>query len=132
MEGLLMAKNEIKLPTKSKNELEDENLIIDNIIQKKFFDYLKFYEYDESKLKELFERKILPNEQIEFNETLRLAKIKLDLSFTEIILFLEDYYLKAKKLLTVLDEESILMLKKELSKKYGIIIENNNLGQILQ
>ena len=88
--------------------------------------------YSFEEIKEILDgKKVSAGEQSRFNMTLRLAKKETNVSLTEAIVFLEEYFVKFKKIINLLDGETRFELKKELSENYKIKIDKSSLSQIL-
>ena len=66
-----------------------------------------------------------------FNLLLRKLKKHHGIHLYESILFMENYYVKFKKILSILDDENNCDLKKELSKKHNIVMMTNKLHNFL-
>ena len=90
----------------------------------------KGYKYND--IKNIFDdKKLSAGEQSRFNETLRNIKKETTISLTEALVFLEETFVKFKRILSILDNETKFELKKELSQKYKIDLDENTLSQIL-
>jgi len=128
-----MAKNKVTTVDKEKvqcrtNEVE----LVNDILKKEFFLWMKVNGYEHQELKDIFDgKKISATEQSKFNCTIRRAKSEAKIEISDIILFFEESYVKFKKILSVFDGETTFELKKELSAKYHIPLDKTNLSQIL-
>jgi hypothetical protein len=110
----------------------NENEVISEILRKEFYDWMEINGYNLDKIKNLFDdTKISATEQSQFNILIRKAKQEINISLTEIIMFFEEQFTKFKKILSVFDGETNFELKKELSKKFHIKLDETNLEEIL-
>lgn len=110
---------------------KSEETIIDNIQRKKFFDVLKECGYTYERLKVIFESEMYTNEtQNDLNITLRKIKKSHGLHLSDSVVFLEEFT-RIKKILYFLDGESKWIIKNELSDKYNIEFETNELFKML-
>lgn len=128
-----MAKHQIKIFEQSKmlNKTNESDLI-DNITKKEFFNWMNNNGYSFDYLKEIFEcKKISAYEQSKFNETIKRAKTEINIGFIDIVLLFEENFNKFNKILLMFDGETKYELKKELSKKYFVKLDENNIKQIL-
>lgn len=129
-----MAKNEVVVKDSmfSIKEKSNEKELMNNILRDEFFKWMEERGYDQNKLKSIFEcKKINDLDQINFNDILRRAKKQMNISLTDMIMFFEETFETFKKLLLVFDGETTFELKKELSKKYHIKLDETNLNEIL-
>jgi len=110
----------------------NESELVDNISKKEFFNILKENGYSKDLLADIFEEKRLSaSEQFRFNNIIRKIKSDSNIPITESIIYLEESFVKFKKILSVFDSETKTLLKKELSKKFHIKLDENTLKQIL-
>jgi len=110
----------------------EEKEIIDDIYRKEFFDWMAANGFDHNTLRRLFESKrISASEQIRFNNALRNVKEDIFVNIYESILYLDESFIKIKKILSFLDDDTKYVLKTELSKKYKIQLDKNELWKIL-
>jgi len=110
----------------------NEQELINDIQKDEFFAWMikKGYKYND--IKNIFDdKKLSAGEQSRFNETLRNIKKETTISLTEALVFLEETFVKFKRILSILDNETKFELKKELSQKYKIDLDENTLSQIL-
>jgi hypothetical protein len=113
-------------------EKTNEQEIIDDIQKNEFFDWLNKNGYSIENINDILEgKKISAGEQSRFNITLRKAKKEINISLTESIIFLEEFFTKFKKILIILDGETKFELKKELSINHKIKLDKSSLSQIL-
>ena len=129
-----MPKNEIVMQDGmfNINNRTNEKELVNNILRTEFFDWMKENGYDIDKITEIFDgKKLSASEQSRFNIILRKSKKEMNISLTEIIMFFEESFEKFKKILQVFDGETKFELKKELSEKFHIKIEETNLEEIL-
>lgn len=110
---------------------KSEDSIINKIQKDIFFNILKRYEFTYEKLQLIFQSEIYTNEiQDNLNMILRKMKKKHKILISESVLFLEEFT-KIKKILYFLDGESKWIIKNELSEKYNIELETNELYKLL-
>lgn len=111
----------------------NESELVKGIMESEFFVWMNDNGYDYNSMKELFEaRKISATEQSEFNDTLRRAKEEINVNIMDMIICFEENFVKFKKILDIIDSDTKYELKKELSKKHYIKLEETNLNQILE
>lgn len=129
-----MAKHQITTIDKEKIiERVNESAWVDDIAKSTFFKLMKNNGYDLDRLKQILEdNKISSTEQYNFNDVLRKIKNEHYISLSDCIIYLEEIFTKFKKILSVFDDDTKLILKKELSEKYHIPVDSNNLKQILK
>lgn len=129
-----MAKNQIVVldSMHNINNKTNEKELVTGILRAEFFDWMEENGYDLDKLKNIFDgKKLSASEQSRFNIMVRKAKKEANISLTEIIMFFEESFAKFKKILSVFDGETKFELKKELSEKFHIKLEETNLEEIL-
>lgn len=128
-----MAKHQVNTFDQSKiSEKTNESELVNDILKKEFLNWMEGNGYSFDYLKEIFEgKKMSASEQSKFNETIRKAKTEVNIGLVDIIVLFEENFNKFKKILSILDGETKYELKKELSKKYFIQLDENNLKQIL-
>jgi len=116
---------------KNDNKVNEQELI--NEIQKnEFFNWMSKNGYSFEDIKDILDgKRVSAGEQSRFNMTLRRAKKEINISLTEAIVFLEESFVKFKKILTLLDGETRFELKNELSSNYKIKLDKSSLSQIL-
>jgi hypothetical protein len=128
-----MAKNELKMAFKdSISERNNERDIMEDIAKTGFLSWLAENGYKDNEIKDMFndKKRLTSTEQNRFNLALRRCKNETGVKIFEMIVYLDDYFQKTKKILNIIDEETTLIIKKELAKKYKILIEKNDLRQI--
>lgn len=126
-----MAKHEINFERDS-DETLNEHEIINDIQKNQFFKWMEENGYKFNEIEEILDgKKLSAGEQSRFNLTLRKAKKEIKISLTEAIIFLEEFFVKFKKIITILDGETKFELKKELSENFKIKMDKNSLSQIL-
>jgi hypothetical protein len=114
------------------NKKTHETDLIDEILKNEFFKMMKDSGFDFNVLKEMFESKrITVNEQFKFNICIRRVKKELNMSFIDCVVFIEEYFAKLKKVIGILDEESMCLLKNELADKYKLNIPKSKLDEFL-
>lgn len=127
-----MSKNKIVFE-KDSEEKTNEQEFIDDIQKNEFFSWMKKNGYSFEDIEEILDgKRISAVDQSLFNLTLRRAKKEINISLTESIVFLEESFVKFKKIITILDGETKFELKKELSQNYKIKLDKNSLSQILE
>jgi len=110
----------------------DERELFDNISRGEFFNWLSDHGYDRANLKLLFENKrVNSSEQNRFNAVLKRAKVEIEINISDSVLYLEDSFVKLKKILTLLDEDVRYILKCELEEKYKIKSETAHLDELI-
>lgn len=110
----------------------NENDIVDEMLRSKFFNWLKERGFSHERLDCLFDSRRIPSvEQSSFNVAIRKAHDELNINIIDQIVFLEECFVKFKKILSVLDDESRYLLKITLSEKYKIEIDRTNLEDLL-
>ena len=110
----------------------NESEVISEILRNEFYKWMEENGYELEKIKSIFDgTKLSATEQSRFNLLIRRAKKETNISLTEMIMFFEEQFTKFKKILTVFDGESKFELKKELSSKFHIKLEETNLEEIL-
>ena len=129
-----MAKHQVNTFDQSKiSEKTNESELVNDILKKEFLNWMEDNGYTFEYLKEIFDgKKMSAFEQSKFNDIIRKAKIDVNISFVDIIILFEESFNKFKKILSIFDEETNYELKKELSKKYYIRLDETNLKQILE
>ena len=129
-----MSKNKVTVVSKVKiqgrfNEVE----LFNEILKKEFFQWMKSNGYGHEEIKDIFDgKRISATEQSRFNIIIRRAKEEANITITDTIIFLEESYVKFKKILAIFDGETRFELKKELSKNFHIPLDKTNLNQILE
>jgi len=117
---------------KDSEDKTNEQELIDEIQKNEFFNWMADNGYTFEQIKEILDgKRVSAGEQSRFNMTLRQAKKEINVSLTESLIFLEEYFVKFKKILNLLDGETRFELKKELSENYKIKIDKSSLSQIL-
>lgn len=109
----------------------NENDIMDNICKEEFFEWLNAEGCTIKELKSIFESKrISSNEQMRFNLIIRKANREIHIDIIDIILYFEENFSRFKKIIAILDEETMKMLKDELAKKYNIKLSKSILYKL--
>lgn len=128
-----MAKHQVNTFDQGKVSVKaNESELVNDILKREFLKWMSENGYPFEYLKEIFEgKKMSASEQSNFNETIRDAKKENNISLIDIVILFEENFNKFKKILSVLDGETKYELKKELSKKYYIRLDETNLSQIL-
>lgn len=126
-----MSKHQIVFE-KDGEEKTNEQELLDDIQKNEFFNWMSKNGYSFEDIKEILDgKRISAGEQSRFNIALRRAKEEINISLTESIVFLEESFVKFKKILSILDGETRFALKKELSENYKIKLDRSCLSQIL-
>lgn len=127
-----MSKYEIKFDKEKADEKLNEHELINEILKNEFFNWMSLNGYNFNEIKNILDgKKISANEQYKFNEILRKAKKEVKISLTESIIFLEESFVKFKKILAILDNETKYELKKEFYENHRVKQDKSNLSQIL-
>lgn len=117
---------------KDEDDKTNEQELIDEIQKNEFFNWMENHGYSFEEIKEILDgKKVSAGEQSRFNTTLRKAKKDINVSLTEAIVFLEESFVKFKKIINLLDGETRFELKKELSENFKIKLDKSSLSQIL-
>lgn len=109
----------------------NERAIVDDLNKKTFFAWMADRGFNEDRLCEIFDSKrISGHEQNQFNIAIRTAKIQMNIDIMDCVLYLEEFAVRFRKLISILDSQTVFLLKKELSDRYRIGLDTNNLSQI--
>lgn len=110
----------------------NEKEIIEQINKEKILKLLEssglYYAYIEELLSGV--RKISSTEQCRFNIIIRKINTDYNISFIDIVLYLEETFAMFRKILSVLDACSLNVLKLELAKKHNIKIMKSDLYKL--
>lgn len=121
----VVSKEVVKLSKKN------EDMIVNNIEKGYFFKILNNYGFLYDDLRVIFESEEYTNSTREtLNIILRTMKDSHSINLYSSVLFLEEFT-TVKKILLFMDSESEWVIKTELSKKYNIEIETNDLFELL-
>lgn len=125
-------KNRISFEKDNEDDKTNEQELIDEIQKSEFFKWMEKNGYAFEDIKEILDgKKVSAVEQSRFNIILRRAKEEINVTITESLVFLEESFVKFKKIITLLDGETRFELKKELSASYKIKLDKSCLSQIL-
>jgi hypothetical protein len=131
-----MVKNESHIDLVNVNNILEksyEREIIHDIYRKEFFQWMEENGFDYNTFRRMFEcKRISSIEQNKFNIALRKAKESIRIDLIDSVLYLEESFVKIKKILSFLDDDTKSILKNELSKKYKIEIEKSELWKFLE
>jgi hypothetical protein len=109
----------------------NEGELFDDMARIEYFEFLSRNGYDYTTLKTLLENKrISSSEQSKFNSVLKKARDEIDVKVCESVVYLEEYFVKTKRILSLLDEEVFFILKSEMQKKYCIKLDTTNLDEL--
>jgi len=109
-----------------------EESLFNDISKKSFYNWLERYGYGSNKLKTLFDQKTIDTtEQNKFNNILKQAKVETKIPINEMILYFEDDLIKLNKILSMLDNSVMDIVKNELSKKHKIKIEKSSIYKLI-
>lgn len=110
----------------------DEKKILNDISKDEFFREMKKEGFDIETLRDFFDaKKISGAEQQRFNQALQNIKERSYIKISDAILYIEEHFIKIKKILSLLDSNTKFIVKKELSEKWKIEIDCNNLFEIM-
>lgn len=113
------------------NGRSEEKELFESISRKEYFDWMSKHGYDREGLKKLFENKrVNSSEQSRFNAILKRAKKEIDIGISDSVIYLEEKYVKMKKILTLLDEDVKFILKCELEENFKIETEKTHLDEL--
>lgn len=126
-----MSKNNISFEKTDENFNEQE--LINEISKNEFFNFMKKNGYGFHEIREILDgTRVSSVEQNQFNNLLKKAKSEIKINLMDSIVFLEETFVKFKKIITILDGETKFELKKELSENFKIKLDKNSLSQILE
>lgn len=115
-----------------KKKLHNENIIIEKISKQVFFNFLEKHGFNQESLKSIFDNKRISSiQQNKFNIALRVINNDYKISLIECVIFLEEKFIGFKKILSILDDDILYLLKKEMSQEYNIKLKENGLLDIL-
>ena len=118
---------------KNVNNREEENYIVNDLNKREFYSWMKSLGFNKTTIKSLLDSKrVSAYDMNRFNVTIRKANIEQETDITDIVIYFEDDFVKMKKVLSLFDDETKLLLKRELSEKYKIKIEESNLYKIME
>lgn len=111
----------------------DEKRIMVEISKAEFFEEMKTENFSIDRLRDFFDsKKISGVEQQKFNKALQNIKNKKRINISDGILYMEEYFTRIKKIVSLLDDNTKFIVKQELSEKYKINIDKNNLSEIME
>jgi len=111
----------------------DEKKILNEISKAEFFREMEKEGFDIETLRDFFDsKKISGLEQQKFNNALQNIKERSRIKISDTILYMEEHFIKIKKILSLLDSNTKFIVKKELSEKWKIDIDCNNLFEIMR
>lgn len=111
----------------------DEKRIMIEISKAEFFEEMKTENFSIDRLRDFFDsKKISGVEQQKFNKALQNIKNKKRINISDGILYMEEYFTRIKKIVSLLDDNTKFIVKQELSEKYKINIDKNNLFEIME
>jgi len=112
---------------------EAETEIIKEIQKTTFFNFMESEGFSFDYLETFFEnRGICSKEQSKFNIALRKSKSTCKLDIVDGVVFLEEFFTKFRKIISLLDGQTKGCIKKELSNRHGLKIDKNYLYKIIQ
>lgn len=123
----------IKIDTNSIMARLDEENIIAKTMKENFFQQISGY-YTLKEMQNLFDGKSKVNSSVQnkFNTTLKQIKADTNIPIYEMVICLEKSFTKFKKILSILDDELIEVVKNELATEYNIPIETSTLESIIE
>ena len=109
----------------------NENELFDDISRQEYFKWMENQGFSYENLMKLFENKRISSiEQNRFNSILKRAKSEINVDIYESILYLEEQFVKMKKILNLLDDELRYLLRTELEEKYKIKTDKTNFDEM--
>ena len=103
----------------------NENELFDDISRQEYFKWMENQGFSYENLMKLFE-----NKRNRFNSILKRAKSEINVDIYESILYLEEQFVKMKKILNLLDDELRYLLRTELEEKYKIKTDKTNFDEM--
>lgn len=108
-----------------------ENELFDDISRQEYFKWMEKQGFSYENLMKLFENKRISSiEQNRFNSILKRAKYEINVDIYESILYLEEQFVKMKKILNLLDDELRYLLRTEMEEKYKIKTDKTNFDEM--
>lgn len=109
----------------------NENELFDDISRQEYFKWMENQGFSYENLMKLFENKRISSiEQNRFNSILKRAKSEINVDIYESILYLEEQFVKMKKILNLLDDELRYLLRTEMEEKYKIKTDKTNFDEM--
>lgn len=109
----------------------NENELFDDISRQEYFKWMENQGFSCENLMKLFENKRISSiERNRFNLILKRAKSEINVDIYESILYLEEQFVKMKKILNLLDDELRYLLRTELEEKYKIKTDKTNFDEM--
>lgn len=109
----------------------NENELFDDISRQEYFKWMENQGFSYENLMKLFENKRISSiEQNRFNSILKRAKSEINVDIYESILYLEEQFVKMKKVLNLLDDELRYLLRTEMEEKYKIKTDKTNFDEM--
>jgi len=109
----------------------NENELFDDISRQEYFKWMENQGFSYENLMKLFENKRISSiEQNRFNSILKRAKYEINVDIYESILYLEEQFVKMKKILNLLDDELRYLLRTEMEEKYKIKTDKTNFDEM--
>ena len=109
----------------------NENELFDDISRQEYFKWMENQGFSYENLMKLFENKRISSiEQNRFNSILKRAKYEINVDIYESVLYLEEQFVKMKKILNLLDDELRYLLRTELEEKYKIKTDKTNFDEM--
>lgn len=125
---MYIEENKFKIKQNNQNGEEFENEVFDKVHRKLFIKELKKKNIN---LNSLFNRRHTLIEKHEFNKFIRNMIDNHGISVLNCVLYMEMVYINFRRILILLDEENIYLLRMELAKKNNIEIKRNKLFKYL-
>lgn len=103
-----------------------ENEFCDEIVKNEFFEMIDYYKID---LESLYRKRVENNRQMikKFNMFLLRYKNVFGLDIKDSLIFIEERYMSFSKMILVLDDTNMNILKKEMAEYGHIKLPKNNL-----
>jgi len=109
----------------------NENELFDDISRQEYFKWMENQGFSYENLMKLFENKRISSiEQNRFNSILKRAKYEINVDIYESVLYLEEQFVKMKKILNLLDDELRYLLRTEMEEKYKIKTDKTNFDEM--
>lgn len=108
-----------------------ENEFCDEIVKNEFFEMIDYYKID---LESLYRKRVENNRQMikKFNMFLLRYKNVFGLDIKDSLIFIEERYMSFSKMILVLDDTNMNILKKEMAEFGHIKLPKNNLKKFFE
>jgi len=119
---------DLKIKQSDQTGAEFEETVLDNVHRKIFMGEMNKRLIN---INTLFHKRESLIEKHNFNMFLRFMLDEHGITIKESVLFLESVYVNFRRITTLLDEENIHLLRRDLAKRFGIHIEKNKLFRFI-